>query len=376
MTMSPAEPPAPTARQRLGWADTAKGLSIIGVCLLHVVTAVPDALNTPVGLISTALDPLRMPLFFMVSGLFAHRILQRSLADLWYRRLWFLLIPYLVFTPVQAVFRLELDQRLSWGNFLLAIVSGDPGLWFLHALILFNLAAWLLRKQPAPLAVALSCLPLLIGVMTGAVMNQGFRQIVIYAPTFFIGLRYRELMFAIAQSAGRWWAAGASICVYLLSEVLYHHANTTRWAEWNELTASETAVANLVRAVAAIPMGIVLAVALVHTPVVGRSLQWIGRHTLPVYVSHHAVMALVFSAIVLPLVDSDPDRYGFLTHTYPMVIVGMLACAAAGAFFYAVGKVPYLQWVLYPPPLPRRHHRPAGHAGDHRARVETLSGVR
>src|SRR5699024_7156213 len=107
---SSASAPASTPRKanRVEWADTAKGLSIIGVCLMHIVTAVPDGTSTPLGLLSSFLDPLRMPLFFLVSGLFAHRVLERTLGDLWYRRLWFLLVPYLVFTPFQALIRLDM----------------------------------------------------------------------------------------------------------------------------------------------------------------------------------------------------------------------------------------------------------------------------
>src|SRR5699024_708546 len=76
---SSASAPASTPRKanRVEWADTAKGLSIIGVCLMHIVTAVPDGTSTPLGLLSSFLDPLRMPLFFLVSGLFAHRGLER-----------------------------------------------------------------------------------------------------------------------------------------------------------------------------------------------------------------------------------------------------------------------------------------------------------
>ena len=80
---------------------------------MHVVTGVPGGMETPWFWVSTVLDPLRMPLFFLISGMFAHRIISWNVETLWFRRLWFLLIPYLVYSPVQAVTRLYIEDSLS-----------------------------------------------------------------------------------------------------------------------------------------------------------------------------------------------------------------------------------------------------------------------
>ena len=126
---------ASSATNRLLWADCAKGLSIIGVCYMHVVTGVPGGTSTAWNWFNEFMDPIRMPLFFVISGLFAHRVIERTLGDLWYRRLWFLLVPYLVFTPVQAGIRLNMADDLSWASLARAILLGDPGIWFLLSLI-------------------------------------------------------------------------------------------------------------------------------------------------------------------------------------------------------------------------------------------------
>ena len=64
---------------RVGWPDTAKGICIILVVLWHVVTkhAIEVAGAGPVTdawvMLNAQLLPLRIPLFFLVSGVFAAR---------------------------------------------------------------------------------------------------------------------------------------------------------------------------------------------------------------------------------------------------------------------------------------------------------------
>ena len=79
---SPTDAAAPT---RLGWADIAKGASIVLVVLHHATTKQYD-LSVPAHLapiadvwttLTHALKPVRMPLFFLVSGFFAAKAVHR-----------------------------------------------------------------------------------------------------------------------------------------------------------------------------------------------------------------------------------------------------------------------------------------------------------
>ena len=354
--VAPTSTPASTPRKvsRVEWADTAKGLSIIGVCLMHIVTAVPDGTSTPLGLLSSFLDPLRMPLFFLVSGLFAHRVLERTLGDLWYRRLWFLLVPYLVFTPFQALIRLHMAGNADLSHLIQAILFGDPGLWFLYTLMVYNIVAWLLRRQPAVVALALSFVPICAGMMTGWVQTHSFRQAFIYMPIFFAGLHFRTWFFALANKAGNAAVIVGTFGIFVAWEFVYRYMEAVVFQDWDIVIFSQNAFLALIRTFTAVPFGVVLAVWLSNTPLVSRFLTFVGANTLPIYVSHHAMMWLFMDVIARGLADGDPDRYGFLTETYPLMLLGFAACLFAGALFYNVGKVPVLKWILYPPALPRR----------------------
>ena len=159
-----------------------------------------------------------MPLFFLVSGLFSHRILERSFTDLWYRRLWFLLVPYLVYNPFHALTRMRIDNNFSMLNLAKAMVLGNVGLWFLYALVLYNIFAWTLRKQPPWLAIMVSCIPLIVGAFLGAGQEIFFRHVLTFAPMFFIGLHCRDLFFRLARNAFRPWLVVGSACLLYTSD--------------------------------------------------------------------------------------------------------------------------------------------------------------
>ncbi|WP_185736743.1 acyltransferase family protein, partial [Corynebacterium bovis] len=337
------------ASGRVVWADVAKGMSIIGVCLMHVVTGYPDGMATTWGFFSSVLDPVRMPLFFLVSGFFSHRVLERSLGELWHRRLWFLLVPYVVFTPWharQVLHGFGAESVTPW-ELVRAVVTGEPGLWFLHALILYTLAAWALRRFPPWAAVAVSVLPLFVAAATGAVMHPAVRQLVVYAPAFFLGLHLRPALRRLADSAHRPAVVVVTLALFVGWEMVYRPVDLYFIADgFTERRAAVSVLLALVRSVAAVPFGVVVAVWLGRTPVVSRVLSVVGRNTLPVYVSHLGALIWVRGTVVPWLVDRDPGRWGVLLDVNPSMVLGLVTCAGAGLALWAVGEVPYLRWVL------------------------------
>lgn len=347
--------PTFTGRTRYLWADCAKGLSIIGVCYMHVVTGVAGGTASAWNWFNEFMDPIRMPLFFLISGLFAHRVIERTLGDLWFRRLWFLLVPYLVFTPVQAAIRLDMVDDLSWASLGRAILFGDPGVWFLYALMVFNIMACLLRRVPPLGAVALSLLPAFVVAAAGWTAHPELTHISQYAPAFFLGLHFRHLFIRLTTLAGN----AAVILVAVIAFVGWEWISSALvdGLARDGLTVGDLSVMSLldlVRIVSAVPLGILIATWLSRTPGVSRALAAIGRNTLPIYVSHHAALHVMTTEIVPALTASDPDVWGFLDNTHAMIILGLLTCVVTGFVFYLVGRTPVIRAVLYPPALPRR----------------------
>ena len=342
-----------TSPGRVEWADAAKAISIIGVCVLHAIIAVPGGDQTTWKAVYQVLDPIRMPLFFMVSGLFAHRVITRSLPDLFFRRIWFLLVPYLVFKGLNAGLREIVDPGYqTMREFLRSVVVGDPGLWFLYVLMAFNLIAWLLRKVPPALVVALSFVP---GLAYGALRLDEFEtfneinHIVLYLPAFMIGLHARRLWLRLGEVADpdRVRSPWTAYAVAALAVGAY--------LAWWVLDATTTGllghvIGRLTGVILAVPVAIVAAVHLTKVPVASRVLGEIGRNTLPIYVSHPLVIWMVGA----PLGDAVVAHgSGSFTEVDVRILLNLLLCTMAGFVMYLIGKIPVVNWVLYPPALPR-----------------------
>ncbi|MGV0409861.1 acyltransferase family protein [Corynebacterium resistens] len=375
-----AQSAQPAGGKRVAWADTAKGFSILAVCLMHVVTLVPGGMETSWGAAKTVLDPLRMPLFFLVSGLFAHRVIERSFPDLWFRRLWFLLVPYVIFTPVVAANRLYIDGKLfsnpppsitapsripglpvrldmhailthmDYEAVFKAILFGDPGLWFLYALMLYNIAAWSVRKLPVWLAVALSFTPAYFGSVAGLMSHQGIRQVLTYLPIFFIGLFFRKAIFRLANHAFSLPTILITAGLFIASEVINYALDHSVFAEWDDTIAALTVGTGLLRIFAAIPFGIVFASWLAQTPIVAPVLKAIGRHTLPIYVSHQSALGYGFF-LLAAYQAQEAEFVEIFEQPISQIYLGFVICAISGFAFYGLSKVPVLGWVLNPPSL-------------------------
>lgn len=347
-----SRPQARPVKQRVEWADAAKGFSIVGVCIMHVVTGVPSGTETPLGHFSSFLDPLRMPLFFLVSGLFAHRILERSFADLWYRRLWFLLVPYLVFNPFHILTRMSIDDNYSLMNLFKAMLLGNVGLWFLYALILYNIFAWVLRKQPPWLAILTSAIPLVIGAFLGGGENIFFRHVLTFAPMFFIGLHCRDFFFRLAKRAFNPLVILGSAVLFFSSEYVMRTLAKTLFSDWTPTVAALTLGTDLLRSVLALPFAIVVAAWLCVIPLVREVFLFVGRNTLQVYVFHPLGLYLL-GGYAVTLAEAHPESLAFLGTMAGQLWWGIGACVVASIVGYVVGKTPYIGWTLFPPALRR-----------------------
>ncbi|MGO1948715.1 MAG: acyltransferase family protein [Mycobacteriaceae bacterium] len=356
-----ARPKGQATGIRLYWADCAKGMSIIGVCYMHVITGVPGGQDGAWKWFNEFLDPIRMPMFFLISGLFAHRVIERTIGDLWYRRLWFLLVPYLVFTPFVAASRLYIDGKLfidgnvSAANLVRSIVVGDPGVWFLYALMVFNIVACLTRKLPPLVAVCFSVLPAVAVALAGLSSYNEITHLTGYLPAFFLGLHFRQVFIRLAGLAADVRVIAACAAVFVWWEwIVDLAAEFVAPDGWSTTEQSVMSLLGMVRILTAVPLGILLAVWISRIPLVSSIFAAIGRNTLPIYVSHQLMLFLVYDRLLPWLVGLDESTWGFVMQTDPRIVIGLVTCVLSGLLFYGIGRVPGLRWILYPPPLPRR----------------------
>ncbi|MFY1574547.1 acyltransferase family protein [Verrucosispora sp. WMMD703] len=300
-----------SAGTRLTWVDVAKGGCILLVLLWHVIVKdylqIDWRLDVPVlgawGTFGELLLPMRMPLFFTISGMLAATAVQppwRSVARPRAARFLYLYGVWLmIHTAVLALAPdFPTDRASDLGGLLAQLTVTPSNLWYLYALALYFVLAKALRRcHPAVLLVAAGTLSAVAAA--GLLDTPGNRGGLYQNLVFFLAglhLRGHVLRFADAVTGRRLLLAGAAYAVALAAVAATG-------------TARLPGVAPLV-SVLAVLFGIAVAVRLARRPVVGEPLAALGRQTLPIYVLHMPVLALLHRLIAEPIAGLDePVRF-------------------------------------------------------------------
>lgn len=355
---------------RLAWPDVAKGISILGVVALHVTLAVPHGEDTALATINALLDPLRMPLFFLISGLFATKVFSFTFAELFTKRLWYFLVPYAVWVPVELYlknreyFVVHGSEMPPLQDYLVHLVLGINMAWFLYALVLFNLLLWATRKLPSVVAMLISFVPVIALPMHFEVHMIG--KAVLYLPIFFLGAHLRTLLLRFGERALT--APYLSVTGLLYIVGLAVHLLWARISVASEITVpwplpgAEAVggpelelVIRLATHFLMLPAGITVSVAISKVAVISTPLQFLGRHTLPIYLGHPIALTVLYHytqyRLQLPI---TPDAQHWIESTGFWVAACFVISAVGALTMWSLSRVPVLGWTVAPPAIHRR----------------------
>lgn len=314
---------------RVGWPDVAKGVCIILVVLWHVVTKhaigvegagpITEAWAT----LNAQLLPLRMPLFFLISGMFAGGAVTAPAGLSWRRRAGRLAGVYVIWVVIQTIvlaWTPDFDTaRAENGWQLLAQLTISPtNLWYLLALAVYLVIARLVRRVPTTAVLPVAFVIAAIAA-AGLVPDLGnLWQLVQNLFFFLTGLRLRSSIerFAAASGPVRTLMLGGA---YVAAVGAVGILGMRQWpGVWPLLAMIAVAVG-------------VAACALLdrRAGAIARPLRWIGQRTLPIYVIHMIPLALIDGAlrglgwITTPAVEA----------VWPVVLTAVViaSCLAADA---------------------------------------------
>lgn len=279
--------------QRANWADIAKGLSIILVVFHHSIPRPPFPSGLPEWLynLDNTLALFRLPLFFFVSGMFISSLMKASFADLWQRRLvnlfYLLLLWALIREALTNTGRLWSGAAVDLSGIAYIFVEPPLTLWFIYALALFTLAVWILR--------GINGIRLIL--LASAIYVAGFGGDVIYPEAFFEKLPRLFLWFCLGYVCAHLAMASVErvrvyhlLFVVLWGTLAYGVMSRTEGISW---------VFFLPFSACAIGSGIILSALLDRTLLAGP-LAYVGRNTLPIYVSHFIVTEISIRIAVAP----------------------------------------------------------------------------
>nr|WP_230416951.1 pyridoxal-phosphate dependent enzyme [Micromonospora tarapacensis] len=315
----------------MAWADVAKGGCILLVLLWHVIMKdylqIDWLLGAPVagvwGEFGELLLPLRMPLFFTISGMLAATAVHRPWRAVGRSRIARFLYLYVVWLLVHtAVLALApgfpTDRATSPGELLAQLTVTPSNLWYLHALALyFVLAKALRRVHPAVLLAAAGALSAVASA--GLVDTPGNRAGLYQNLVFFLaGLHLRRHV--------RRWAGAVTVGRLLLAAGAYAAALAVVATTGGGRLPG---VAPLV-SVLAVLFGIAVAVRLARWPAVGDPLAALGRQTLPIYVIHMPVLALLHRLVADPIAALDDSARLALALGFPLSLTALVLALSLG----------------------------------------------
>src|SRR6476659_3458645 len=189
--------------ERVGWVDYAKGFCIVFVVMMHSTLGVGSTLGQEGWLHSVVAfaKPFRMPDFFLISGLFLARVIDRDWRTYLDRKVVHFVYFYLLWTAIQFGVKAPMFVQehgalgtlwLYWESF----VEPFGTLWFIYLLPIFFVVTKLSRRIP-PAAVWLFAAALeMAHVATEWTVIDEFCGRFVY---FYSGYLFASYVFALAD---------------------------------------------------------------------------------------------------------------------------------------------------------------------------------
>ena len=193
---------APLAPERLDWVDYAKGICIVMVVMMHSTLGVELAANQT-GFMHAAVEfarPFRMPDFFLISGLFLARVIDRDWRTYLDRKVVHFVYFYVLWVTIQFAFKAPgMAAEQGWTHvgleYLLSFIEPFGTLWFIYLLPVFFVVTRLTRRLP-PAAIWFAGAALeMAQIKTGWTAPDEFAARFVY---FYSGYLFADYIFALA----------------------------------------------------------------------------------------------------------------------------------------------------------------------------------
>lgn len=283
-TFAVADRAALSGSERVDWVDYAKGICIIMVVMMHSVLGVGLAAGQT-GYMHHVVEfarPFRMPDFFLISGLFLARVIDRDWRVYLDRKVVHFLYFYVLWVTIQFGFKAPgFAAEHGWGYvvslYLLSYIDPFGTLWFIYMLPVFFVLTKALRGVSPLLVWAVAAVLEMAHISTGWTMIDEFAARFVY---FYSGYLFATQVFALSDRARAKPAfALLGLAVWALGNAALVYGGVSDWPLVSLLLGFAGAMAIIV-------MGTLLA-----------KMQWLGflrfcgEHSIVIYLAFFLPMA-------------------------------------------------------------------------------------
>jgi len=293
---------------RVDWVDYAKGFCIIMVVMMHSTLGVEQAAGHEgwMHAVVAFARPFRMPDFFLISGLFLARVIDRDWRDYLDRKVIHFAYFYALWVTIQFAFKAPMfAQQEGWHSvglsYLEAFIEPFGTLWFIYLLPIFFVVVKLTRNVPWLVIWLIGALLEIAHVETGWTVIDEFANRFVY---FYTGYIFAARVFALAAHVQR---KPASALIGL-----------SAWALINGALVM-AGVAN--RPFVSLALGlagagaVVVTAALIARSDAVRPLRYCGRQSIVIYLAFFLPMAAMRIALLKTGIIADLGTVSVLVTT-------------------------------------------------------------
>src|SRR3984957_6829426 len=275
---NPTDASFSTPARRVDWADYAKGFCIIMVVMMHSTLGVGEAAGRE-GFMHALVafpKPFRMPDFFMISGLFLSRVIDRDWRTYLDRKVVHFAYFYVLWVTIQfavkaPVFAAAHGWPYVFEQYAFAFIEPFGTLWFISLLPIFFVVAKAARRVPPVVVWAVAAALQIATVQTGWTTIDEFTGRFVY---FYTGYLLAPQLFAFAalvQARSRRAMVGLLAWALVNGSLVYAGV-----AGWPVISL----VLGLAGASAVIAVSALMARAHVFGPV-----RYCGEHSIVIYLA-------------------------------------------------------------------------------------------
>src|SRR3954465_7152295 len=310
---------------RVDWVDYAKGFCIVMVVMMHSTLGVEAAAGDTSWMhhLVAFAKPFRMPDFFLISGLFLARVIDRDWRTYLDRKVVYLAYFYVLGVTIQFAFKTPgfAAEHGALGVarlYAAAFIEPLGTHWFIYLLPIFFVVTKATRSVPVLVIWAVLAALEIAHIETGWTVIDEFCARFIY---FYTGYILADRIFQIAAAAQtRPSLAALGLAAWALFNGFYVSAGL-------DAKPFVSLTLGLIGAVAVVSVS-----ALIAKTAALSALRWLGEHSIVVYLAFFLGMAASRSVLLKTGVISDLGTVALL--------VTASGIAVAVALFLAVRNAP------------------------------------
>jgi uncharacterized membrane protein YcfT len=339
------------AASRVGWVDTAKGICIIFVVMMHSTLGVGIAMGAEGWMhhVVAFARPFRMPDFFLISGLFLALVIDRPWLRYVDRKVVHFLYFYILWLTIQFAFKapgMAMEDGLAapFTEYLLAFVQPFGTLWFVYILPIFFVFTRLVKNLPVWLVLVWAAALEMLPIHTGSVLFDEFCARYVY---FFAGYALATHIFSLADwvEKNRMQAVlGLAAWAMINAWFVFTPAPLAleAFAQGDGAAVAHPSLAGLpilsLALGAAGAMAIVTISSLVARAPWSRWLTWLGAHSIVIYLAFFLPMAISRAILIRTGIITDVGTISLLVTIAgvvgPVILYGLVQWTGWGRFLF------------------------------------------